>query len=178
MRRHWERILALWPDVLPRAVAAGDLPSHLVEKNQVLGSRLNLYGVFRSDLNRWEKDFAERLDNDVSGTVLWWHRNPVRKEWSVSIPVPGQPQFYPDFIVGVAGRATEDHVLLVEVKGQINDPTGNAVAKAQVKHPTYGRALMVHWQDEKEWRTVEYQASSGQNEFDRTFRIEGMKTFG
>jgi len=189
MRRSLERILALRPELLPRAVkdtlarhtkavAAADLPDPLTEKTGAMGARLNLYGVFPTDLNRWEKDFADRLDNDTSGTVLWWHRNPVRKPWSVSIPVPGQDQFYPDFLVGVAGRATQDHVLMIEVKGQINDPAGNAVAKNQVKHPPYGRALMVHWQDEKAWMTVEYQASSNQNEFDRVFRIEGLKTYG
>ncbi len=67
---------------------------------------------------------------------------------------------------------------MVETKGQINDPSGNTAAKAQVRHPIYGRALMLHWKDEKDWMTVEYQPSSKMNELDRMFRIEIMKTHG
>lgn len=189
MRRAFERILALRSDLLPdavqetlarhtKAVACEDLPDPISEAAGVRGARLNLYGVFPSDLNRWERAFADLLDNDVTGTVLWWHRNPVRKPWSVCVPVPGQPQFYPDFLVGVAGRAVENNVLMVETKGQINDPSGNAAAKSQVRHPIYGRALMLHWKDETNWMTVEYQPSAKMNELDRMFRIEIMKSFG
>jgi sulfur transfer complex TusBCD TusB component (DsrH family) len=189
MEEALEKILALKPDLLPRAVQetlarrtveveAASLPTMLMEKNEAVGARLNLYGVFPTDLNRWERAFAEILDNDLTGTVLWWHRNPDRKPFSVCVPVPGQPQFFPDFLVGVAGRPSTDHVLMIETKGQINDSKGNSVAKTQVKHPRYGRALMVHWQDEKEWRTVEFDRASGQNQLDRRFRIEDLKTYG
>ena len=181
-----DKILALNPQLLPQAVSrtlakytvpveAAALEDPILVPSSIRMSRLGLYKVFPTDLNRWELAFAEMLDNDLTGIVLWWHRNPVRKPWSVFLPVPGQPAFYPDFLVGVSGRKTKDQVLMVEIKGQINDPLGNAASKAQVKHPEYGHAMMLYWRDEKDWMTVTFDSVAGQNVMDRMFRLELMR---
>jgi hypothetical protein len=71
------------------------------------GRRWRIFSHFRTrDLNRWEGAFAEILDDEE--TILWWHRNPDRKSYSVGIPIAGyspkQNNFYPDFVVRVKGR--------------------------------------------------------------------------
>lgn len=148
------RVLALRPMQLRKAVDeavkrhlrsedADPLPSTAISYAELSRSRLNIYGIVPADLNGWEREFAEKLDQDTSGTVLWWHRNPVRKPYSVSYPVPGQPDFYPDFVVGVRGRQRKDGILLVETKRVYNDPEGNAQGKSQVEHLDYGRAMML-----------------------------------
>lgn len=182
------KILALRPRILRRAISeavarhtiaetAEPLPSTLVSPTPLMPAQLNLYGVFPDDLNTWEKPFAEYLDNDVSGTVVWWHRNPPRKPWSVGVPLPGQPDFYPDFVVGVRGRSGRDSVLLMETKRMINDQERNALVKAQAVHPDYGRVMMLYWEEQREWRVVEYDAQQDRNYLDRTLRIELLATY-
>ena len=182
-------ILALRPDILPKAiseafaahtvsVSAADLPAVLESVEPLAGSRFNLYGVYSADLNEWEREFAERLDNDLSGTILWWHRNPVRKSHSVCLPVAGHGFFFPDFIVGVKGRTKGKGKILVEIKYQINDPVGNAAAKSRAKHPDYGNVLMLYLNKKTgEWMTVEYDERKEQNTLDRIFREDLLVTY-
>lgn len=66
------------------------------------------------ELNEHERKFAELLDADTSGTVLWWHRNEPRKPWSIGIVLPDGGRYFPDFAVGVSGRARGADVLLLE----------------------------------------------------------------
>lgn len=147
-------------------------------KGSLDGARLNLYGVFPSDLNTWERPFAEMLDNDMSGIVRWWHRNPVRKSWSIAIPVPGHGFFFPDLVVGVEGRSNRDSAVLVEIKHQINDPEGNAAAKSRARHPDYGPVLMLYLDAPAgQWMTVAYDRSTDHNVLDRVFRIEFLRSY-
>jgi len=181
------RILALRPALVAEAVQetfarhtitreSAPLPQEL-DLYPVVPSRLNLYGVYPPDLNSWERPFAELLDTDL-GIVRWWHRNPVRKPWSVMMPIPGHGFFYPDLVVGVTGRKNRDSAILVEIKHQINDPEGNAAAKAQARHPDYGPVLMLY-RDEKrdQWMTVGYDRSTDKNFIDRVFRIELLRSW-
>ena len=140
-------------------------------------ARLNLYGIFPPDLNTWERPFAEYLDSDLTGTVLWWHRNPVRALWSVSIPLPGQPNFYPDFVVGIRDRKQGKGILLIETKRDLNDQRGNAVTKAQAQHPEYRKVMMVYWEEQREWRVVEYDPAADKNLLDRLLRPELMAVY-
>ena len=183
------RILALRPSLLQDAVSetfsrhtvsisAAPLPPAARSAAALAGGRLNLYGIFPADLNNWVRPFAEMVDNDLSGTVAWWHRNPVRKAHSVSIPIPGHGFFYPDLILGVNGRATENGILLVEIKHQINDPEGNAAAKAVAVHPDYGPVLMLYYDERSgDWMTVAYDRASDRNIRDRVFRMEMLRTW-
>lgn len=111
------RILALKPSLLSDAVVesfarhrvtrvSASLPAEHESDEALSGARLGLYGAYPPDLNSWERPFAELLDGDTSGIVRWWHRKPVRKPWSITLPVPGHDFFYPDLAVGVEGRDT------------------------------------------------------------------------
>lgn len=141
-------------------------------------ARLNLYGIFPDDLNEWEHAFAKLLDDDLTDTIAWWHRNPVRKPHSVAVPLPGQHSqnyYFPDFVVGVPSRTKTDGVSLVEVKRDLNDVNGNARSKVQVEHPTYRRILMVHLDKNGTWRVVDYDASRDLNVLGQEFRVELLK---
>jgi hypothetical protein len=182
------RILALRPALLSDAVdetfarhtathEAAPLPASLDAGRAFTGARLNVYGAFPEDLNTWERPFAELLDNDLSGTVRWWHRNPVRKPWSVAMPVPGHGFFYPDLIAGVEGRSSRDGIILIEIKHQINDPEGNATAKSRAVHPDYGPVLMLYLTDAGGWMTVRYDRATDRNVLDRVFTMALLATW-
>jgi hypothetical protein len=80
--------------------------------------------------------------------------------------------------VGVDGRLRGNGVILVEIKHQINDPEGNAAAKAAARHPTYGPVLMLYWNEpSSEWRVVSYDETYDKNVQDRVFRLSMLKTF-
>ncbi|MFC6618035.1 hypothetical protein [Deinococcus radiophilus] len=181
------KILALRPKALRNAIQeaaknhlevieAAPLPEGL-EDDTVDPARLNLYGMFPSDLNQWERAFAQLLDDDLSETVAWWHRNPPRKPYSTAVPLPGQHQqsyYYPDFVVGVPERTRAEGISLIEVKRDLNDEIGNARAKAQVAHPIYRRILMVHLDHNHDWRIVNYDPQRNLNTLGQPFRIDQL----
>lgn len=138
-------------------------------------SMRNLYGVMPSGLNTWEQDLAEKLDNDLGGMVLWWHRNEPHKPWSVCVTRPNGKGYYPDFIIGVKGRKTPDGILLLETKGAIHSP--DSQEKAQVEHKRYGRVLMLHWEDRKRWMTVRHDAQKDRNIIDAVFRLDALAEY-
>jgi type III restriction enzyme len=188
LRAGLRKILALRPQQLRRAVSeavarhtvsetADVIPAEIISPTPLPPARFNLYRVIPDDLNGWERPFAEYLDDDLTGTILWWHRNPVRKPFSVSVPLPGQPDFYPDFVVGVRDRARGDGVLLIETKRMINDQERNALVKAQASHPDYGPVMMLYWEDRREWRVVEYDSRTDHNFLDRALRPELLATY-
>lgn len=182
IRSGLHKILALRPVQLKRAISeataihtkteeAAPIPLNIISKEPLDPSRLNLYGTYPADLNTWERPFAEYLDNTLD-IVLWWHRNQPHKPWAVCMPLPGQPKFYPDFIVGIKGRSQGKGILLMETKRDINDQAGNAKIKAQAKHPDYGQVMMIYWEDKREWRVVEYDQKTDKNFLDRALRPE------
>ena len=188
VRSGLHKILVLRPLQLKRAISesvakyittedAAELPLNFSSYIQLDPSRLNIYGVFHDDLNSWERPFAEYLDNDLTGSVLWWHRNPPRKPFSVSMPLPGQPDFYPDFVVGVHARTQGNGILLIETKRVINDQERNALVKAQAEHPDYGKVMMLYWEEKREWQVVEYDAKFDKNYLDRALRPELLVTY-
>jgi len=74
------------------------------------------YGAFIGRYNRPERAFVERLDNDDTGRIKWWLRNPEHENWATRLILPTGKKFYPDFVVGVSGRGTRDSIALVEIK--------------------------------------------------------------
>ncbi|WP_224981280.1 DEAD/DEAH box helicase [Geomonas agri] len=151
---------------------ADPIPERICSDTQLDCSRLNVYGVYPSDLNPWERAFVEDLDNDMSDTVLWWHRNPPRKPYSVGIPLPGQEKqknFFPDFIAGINGRTLGTGILLVETKRDLNDEEGNAQAKSKIEHPEYKKVMMLYWEREERWMVVEYDPTQDKNLLDRVW---------
>ena len=157
------------------------LPGFVESAEPLAPSFKNLYGVFPADLNEWEREFAKLLDNDASGTVLWWHRNPVRKKHSVAIVRPDGGRFFPDFIVGLKGRTVaKDGILLIETKHAIGSV--DSKIKAVIEHKDYGRALMIHWEnwhDEKNRRpmTVAYDPQTDTNQIHAVFRCAAMPSY-
>jgi hypothetical protein len=74
------------------------------------------YGAFIGRFNRPERAFAEILDNDDTGRISWWMRNPESEKWATRLILPTGRRFFPDFVVGVSGRRTKDSIALVEIK--------------------------------------------------------------
>jgi len=189
VRSGMEKILALHPGALRKSLslavarhtecqdAPEPLPESIVSDEQWDPAALNTYGVFH-DLNSWEREFADLIDNDTTGIVLWWHRNCERKKHSVVIPIPGQPRFWPDFVVGVQGRKAPG-ILLVETKRDINDEKGNAHLKSVAQHPDYGKVMMLYWNETDDiFLTVEYDAISDKNQLTMAFNdLKLMQSF-
>ena len=160
---------------------AEPLPGFVESVEPLSPSFKNVYGVFPSDLNEWEVEFAKLLDSDSSGTVLWWHRNPVKKKHSVAIVRPDGGRFFPDFVVGVKNRTIgKDGVLLIETKHAIGSV--DSKIKAVIEHKDYGRALMIHWKDwhdpkNRTAMTVTYDPATDKNVLDAVFRCAAMPTY-
>jgi len=136
-------------------------------------SRLNVYGVMPSDLNRDELTFAEMLDSDLSGTVEWWHRNEPRKPWSVGLILPNGAQYFPDFVVKVKGRNAGDGLLLAEMKGDHLLNSGDTLDKVLASHQLYKRPVMLLCEDGGRVMTIR-QNANGKNEPDQVFRVDLM----
>lgn len=178
------RILATRPELLKRTIRrclqdfvisepADQLPPYILSELPLKPARLNIYGVFPPGLNPWEANFAMLLDNDTSGTVLWWHRLEPKKPYSVSVVLPeSKHDYWPDFIIGVKGRTNKDNILLIDTKERIYDEL--AIIKARATHTDYKRVMMVYWKEEKEWMTVVNNEDGTKNILDQLFRISIM----
>ena len=150
------------------------LPSFIEAPDCISRSRLNVYGVMPQDLNNIERQFAEMLDADTSGTLAWWHRNEPRKPWSVGIVMPGGDRYFPDFIVGVNDRHQGDGVLLVETKGGHIINYGDTLEKINAEHKQYGKPLMLTQQDDDRFWMMRYIEFTRKIEPDQVFRVENM----
>ena len=98
-----------------------------------------------SAVNSEERDFIDSLDRDDA--VVWWHRNPDRKPWSVRL-VRGEHgnYFYPDFVVCLeypAGKPATTR--LVETK----ESTKDASRKARRVPKIYGKVMFVTKDNDK-----------------------------
>lgn len=102
------------------------------------------YGAFIGRYNRPERAFVEMLDNDDTGRVKWWLRNPESEKWATRLILPTGKRFFPDFVVGVSGRRTRDRIALVEIKddgetGRLHSDS-NAV-KIRSEHSEYKKVF-------------------------------------
>jgi superfamily II DNA or RNA helicase len=176
-------ILATHPELLDQArqralhhcvelEQAEELPKEIISETYLPTSRSNIYGVHPPDLNNWEKEFAEKLDSDTHGIVLWWHRNPSRKPYSVSVMLPSGAGFYPDFIVGVNGRDTSDHALLADTKHAFD--TYAETPKSDAHHDAYGKVLILHKDGTQRWMTVGYREGDPKPILDAPLTMETL----
>ncbi|MFO8026588.1 MAG: hypothetical protein R6U56_02865, partial [Opitutales bacterium] len=159
-------------------VPAEEIPAQIESLVPLKPSLRNLYGVVPEGLNNWELRFAELMDGDTEGRVLWWHRNLDRKPWSVGSLLSTGRMFYPDFVIGVDGRKSEDHILLADPKERIYDPV--EAVKADASHGTYGKILVLNLDPQggtKDWYTVRYDAQSERAFREGVFRLDLMRTF-
>jgi len=102
------------------------------------------YGAFIGRFNRPERAFAEMLDNDDTGRIRWWLRNPENERWATRLILPTGKRFFPDFVVGVNGRKTKDSIALVEIKddgdtGRLHSDS-NAI-KIRSEHSEYKKVF-------------------------------------
>jgi len=180
-------ILVQHPRLLPEArkaceanytevVSTDPLPDPVSSDVPLDRSPKNVYGIYPSDLNTWERPFAELLDNAEDGIVLWWHRNPPNRLWSVAVTLANGCQFFPDFLIGLPGRKTPDSVLLADTKRAINDDV-NALIKAVADHKSYGRTLILFYEEQKRWRVVRYNEEKDKNEVAELFILANAKSF-
>ena len=179
-------ILATHPELLDEAreralhscselEQAENLPGEIVSENYLPTSRYNIYGVLPPDLNGWERPFADLLDGDSTGIVQWWHRNPPRKPYSVSVLLPNGAGFFPDFIVGVHGRETDHHALLADPKQAFD--TYMESPKSDAVHPAYGKVLILHKDGQQRWMTVKYQQGDPKPILDAPFSITTLASW-
>jgi len=136
-------------------------------------AKKNVYAVFVPGMNSWELNFADVLDRDATGTILWWLRNVHNTKWACRIIQPNGHSYYPDFVVGVAGRKTPDNIALAETKERIEDY--NSGVKTRVPHKTYGSALMVTWnKTNNTWEVVDFVANLDRNQALRIFKPDDL----
>jgi hypothetical protein len=145
-----------------RTVEDEPIPPALVGPKGLLKARLGAYGVFPPTMNKEEQSLAELLDADTSGLVKWWLRNPENTTWAVRIMRPSGRLFFPDFVVGVAGRKTPDMIALIEVKDDGSDGRLHSQdnrEKIQTVHNSYRNVFWTYRNNEKIWVRAQYDDS-------------------
>ena len=179
-------ILATNPDLLHEAQKAAlacaaeireteDLPAEIAADAPLPASARNVYGIIPQGLNNWERFFADLLDRDATGIVKWWHRNEPHKPWSVNVLMPDGRGFFPDFVIGVDGRKTEDNVLLADPK--LNFQREDEASKVLARHQTYGRVLIVYRDGTSRWMKVGYDDKLGKPVLSGEFRVSDAVGF-
>jgi hypothetical protein len=138
----------------------------------------SVYRVFPADLNNEELAFARLLDDDQTGTVLWWLRNVSWARWAVSIVLPSGERHYPDFVIGVdSRRKSKDSIALAEVKDDGRDGRLFSLRntdKVRTEHREYRSALMVFRDQSGEWFNVVYRADIGRHQPGGRFFIKDL----
>jgi hypothetical protein len=143
MRRANAKFVEMKNDV-PIPTQTEDWPSDLK------GSEKGAYGVFPANMNKEERAFAELLDEDKSGTIQWWLRNPENVRWATRLVLPTGKRFFP----GIPGRSSRDAIALVEIKddgetGRLQSDS-NAI-KIRVEHREYRKVCWTYRQHDKKW---------------------------
>lgn len=122
---------------------------------------VSVFGIDGSaGVNLEEREFIQSLERDEH--VVWWHRNPPKKPWSVRlVRSEHRNYFYPDFIVCLEYPVgQEPETRMVETK----ESTKDASRKAQRTPKIYGKVLFVTKEDTR-LRIVNDDGSLG-DEFD------------
>jgi superfamily II DNA or RNA helicase len=146
-----------------------ELPAELPSEEPLRASRFNVYRVMPPGLNTWELPFAELLDRDSQSIVQWWHRNVPHQPWSVQVVLDTGRGFFPDFIIGVAGRRRELGALLADPKFAFE--ITQEQPKTHAEHPLYGRVLILSLQGGGQWFTVRYDKQRLKAVLDREFHM-------
>ncbi|PZN72293.1 MAG: DNA/RNA helicase [Candidatus Methylumidiphilus alinenensis] len=178
-------ILATYPHLLKDAeraslascrevIKTASLPPSVEMLQGALLSRLSIYGVMPQDMNEPERKFAELLDADTSGTVVWWHRNEPRKPWSVALVLPGGERYFPDFIIAVKDRIKGGGLMLAEIKGDFILDNDDTREKARAEHKIYGSPLLLTQKANGQFWIARYIAKTNRVERDQAFRVEHL----
>jgi hypothetical protein len=89
--------------------------------------------------NNPENAFSRALDR--ADYVVWWHRNPSNKPYSVRVVrAEHDNYFYPDFVVCIRHNPADGPIVrLLETK----DSTKDASGKSRHSPPSYGKVLFL-----------------------------------
>ena len=125
------------------------------------GGTVSVFGIDgAAGVNLEEREFIQSLERDEH--VIWWHRNPSKKPWSVRVVrSEHRNYFYPDFIVCLEypmGQPPAARML------ETKESTKDASRKAQRTPKIYGKVLFVT-RDDTRLRIVNDDGSLGA-EFD------------
>jgi type III restriction enzyme len=125
------------------------------------GGTVSVFGIDgAAGVNLEEREFIRSLERDEH--VIWWHRNPSKKPWSVRVVrSEHRNYFYPDFIVCLEypmGQPLAARML------ETKESTKDASRKAQRTPKIYGKVLFVT-RDDTRLRIVNDDGSLGA-EFD------------
>lgn len=142
-----------------KVAPAANIPDPWFDDAGLPEARLAAHGIVPSGMNRPENEFAEFLDQDESGTVLWWLRMVHNTPWAGRIILPNGRSFFPDFAIGVRGRSTRDQIALVEIKddgvtGRLNSDENNL--KAQVQHMEYRKPFWAAQGDDRVFERMDW----------------------
>ena len=144
------------------------LPEELAVETALPHSKLNVYHRMPPGMNSWEIRFGDSLDSDGTDTVLWWHRNPVKKPWSIKVLLVDGVGFYPDFIIGIRNRKQESGGLLADTKYAYD--TNKELPKILAEHPSYGKVLILSLNDSKQWAIAQMSSPGGKAILGGVFR--------
>jgi superfamily II DNA or RNA helicase len=154
---------------------ADELPKELTADEPLSASPMNVYGVMPPGLNNWEREFGDLLDSNWNATVLWWHRNPVNKLWSIKVLLDDGRGFYPDFIVGIQNRKTENNGLLADTKEAYE--RSKEMPKILAEHASYGRVLILSKNQNQQWAIVKVQPETGKAMLGDRFNLADAPTY-
>ncbi|WP_111467671.1 DEAD/DEAH box helicase [Cereibacter changlensis] len=84
-----------------RLESSEPIPLETFGLQQAEPAKKGAYGAFIGRYNRPELAFAQMIDNDDSGLVKWWLRNPENEKWATRLILPTGKRFFPDFVVGI-----------------------------------------------------------------------------
>lgn len=151
LRRAIDLAAMLEPDALKEAIKTAQARQVRIDASQPIpdvyagpdglpAATKGAYGIFPERMNGEERAFAKLLDEDSTGTIKWWMRNPENESWATRLILPSGHRFFPDFVVGVNGRTTPDTIALIEIKddgdtGRLNSDRN--IEKARVQHREY-----------------------------------------
>lgn len=172
MRRAIDLAGMLQPEALKEAIKeangrntrldnSADIPLQYFGPDGLAPANRSAYGVYPARMNLEERSFAELLDQDNSGAVKWWLRNPENETWATRLMLPSGKRFFPDFVVGVAGRTSKDSIALIEIKD--DGSTGrlqsdNNIEKIRVHHREY-RNVFWTYRSDGVWVRAAYEGS-------------------
>ena len=120
------------------------IPTEMFGDKDAKKAKKGAYGAFIGRYNKPERAFVEMLDNDDTGRIKWWLRNPENERWATRLILPTGKRFFPDFVIGVSGRKTKDSIALVEIKddgetGRLHSDS-NAI-KIRSEHSEYKKVF-------------------------------------
>lgn len=171
LRRALDLFAMAHPEAIPAAIReaqashvlvkpAEELPDLYVSDDEARRtSILGAYGVFPPNMNKEELAFAELLDSDKSGRVKWWLRLQENTSWAVTLVLPSGRNFFPDFAVGVNGRASPNSIALVEIKddgetGRLHSQRNRD--KIRTQHREYKRVVWTLRRRDGRWAEAVY----------------------